>query len=64
MSKKFLFFTFDRGKPVEVVPRERFDRARPKGSQVSASNRRRAAEKRIQREIEESDGKRKGLSRL
>jgi hypothetical protein len=45
MSKKFLFFRFDALEKFPIT-RDQFDKSRPKGSQVAASNRRRAAEKR------------------
>ena len=51
MSKQFRFFIFAKdGKKVETP--DDFPARRPKGRAVSASNKRRAAEKRIQRETE------------
>jgi len=48
MSKQFRFFIFAKdGKKVETP--DDFPARRPKGNQVSRSNKRRAAEKRIQR---------------
>lgn len=54
MSKEFLFFRFNTGKDPATTStsRDDFNARRPKGKAVSASNKRRAAEKRIQRETE------------